>query len=702
MVLASLAVWSGHFEGAFQDNDFPVIVNNRAIDDPGNIPHFFTTPLLYAHQPELAEYRPLALLSFALDAALAKPVSAAVFQADSFVWFLAGALFFGLTCLFLPGSDRRLALLATALFAVHPLVGEALNYPSRRGDLIGAAGVVGGLFLWIVWPRYLPAVLLTWDRNRIPRTDWQEILRKWAPRINARYRAFVEAPLGFYLIPVVLGMLADPAAAVFPLLLLSWILLFDRSDKNPPWRRVLPSAIVCGLFWIGQLVFTWKYAVGYRLPAVPYWITQPWVVLIYLWDFAAPVRLTPESGLQVFPHLWSPLALAGIAGLAGLVVVVVRLGRSDSWRTTAFGLWWFLIALLPTILVPRRNAEADYRLYLPLMGLAIATAATGLHVYQMALADRRALAGSRRSAAIRAAGIAAAALILGVCCWLTFERNQVWQSQNSFWEDSIRKAPQNGRAFIYLGKALIDEGQYDRAYTYLQQAASLISGDAPDEVDLAQAFDRMNRDGEAHDHFQRALKDDPNYASAWSAWSRWLIARQRFAEALQAASRAVKLSPWNVEAKHTFLDYFSADSNWPELQKEAENVLAEDPTDIDARRSLEVAQAGFAALKNAEAKAKSEPTVDDFLALSVEYFKARRYQDVIRACREALKLRPDLAEAYHNMAAAYHALGKDDDAIQALREAVRIRPDLTVAKSNLEFLLLQQQNQKKPAAVSRP
>ena len=163
MALAGLAVWSGHFGATFQDDDSHIILNNRALQDFGNIPHFFTTPLLYADKPEMAEYRPLALLSLALDYGVAKPVQAGIFQADSFIWFLLGALLFAAICLLIPGGGRTLALLALALFGLHPLVGEALNYASRRGDLIGAACLLAGLTIWILVPRRLPAEILHWD-----------------------------------------------------------------------------------------------------------------------------------------------------------------------------------------------------------------------------------------------------------------------------------------------------------------------------------------------------------------------------------------------------------------------------------------------------------------------------------------------------------------------------------------------------------
>jgi len=89
--------------------------------------------------------------------------------------------------------------------------------------------------------------------------------------------------------------------------------------------------------------------------------------------------------------------------------------------------------------------------------------------------------------------------------------------------------------------------------------------------------------------------------------------------------------------------------------------------------------------------------VDDFLKLAVVYYRNQRYQDCVEASRKALAMRPNLAEAWANMAAAQHAMGQDEDAIVSLREVLRLRPDMKFAQTDLDILLAQ----KKDKAASR-
>jgi tetratricopeptide (TPR) repeat protein len=137
------------------------------------------------------------------------------------------------------------------------------------------------------------------------------------------------------------------------------------------------------------------------------------------------------------------------------------------------------------------------------------------------------------------------------------------------------------------------------------------------------------------------------------------------------------------------LDLYAERGDWNSLRRVASETLRLDPNDVDGTRAFRVAQTCLDEIRRAETLAKSDPTADHYLNLSVVYFRNVRYQDSANAAREALKLHPDLLEAYFNLATVYHVMGKDDDAIAALREALRISPNFELAKKNLAFELAQ-------------
>ena len=54
-------------------------------------------------------------------------------------------------------------------------------------------------------------------------------------------------------------------------------------------------------------------------------------------------------------------------------------------------------------------------------------------------------------------------------------------------------------------------------------------------------------------------------------------------------------------------------------------------------------------------------------------------------CRAALELRPNYAEAWNNICAAYNKLGRYEEAAAACEQALRYKPDLELARNNLQY-----------------
>lgn len=64
-----------------------------------------------------------------------------------------------------------------------------------------------------------------------------------------------------------------------------------------------------------------------------------------------------------------------------------------------------------------------------------------------------------------------------------------------------------------------------------------------------------------------------------------------------------------------------------------------------------------------------------------------RFGEAIRAYRQAIRLWPEFAEGYNNLAGALLRLGRVERAIETYRQALQLRPDLAGVHSNLLFTL---------------
>jgi len=67
-----------------------------------------------------------------------------------------------------------------------------------------------------------------------------------------------------------------------------------------------------------------------------------------------------------------------------------------------------------------------------------------------------------------------------------------------------------------------------------------------------------------------------------------------------------------------------------------------------------------------------------------------RISEAISQCQEAVRLRPDFAEAHYNLAIALGKNGQIDDAISQCQEALRLKPDYAEAHNNLGVAWLKQ------------
>ena len=102
------------------------------------------------------------------------------------------------------------------------------------------------------------------------------------------------------------------------------------------------------------------------------------------------------------------------------------------------------------------------------------------------------------------------------------------------------------------------------------------------------------------------------------------------------------------------------------------------------------AQAGsLSVTPSADSLVSSTMTAEQWLNLSLYAYQHGRYLESIAAAQTALKLKPDYADAYNNIAAAYSALHLWDLAIAAAQEALRLKPDFPLARNNLNWALEQ-------------
>lgn len=603
MALAAVVLtYSNHFGGEFHFDDDHAIQNNLFIRDLGNVPRFFRDPATFSSLPANQSYRPLLTTTLAVDYRLAGGLQPVMFHVTSFTLFLVQCL--ALLALYRRLMDqsrshemnRWLALFAATWYALHTAIAETVNYIIARSDILSTLGTV-------------LAVLMYSSRGRA---------RTWH----------------LYLFPAAGAVLSKEQGAMAAPILFAYTALFERRaalhDLLRPreflavLRPVLPAFVVCtGILLLGMSQSINFNPGGSR---VPYLITQPYVLLHYALMFVAPIHLSADADWSPLTTVFDGRVLVGLVFIAAAIGLAFQASRRQATRPIAFGILWFLLALVPTSsVIPLAEVMNDHRMYFPFVGAVLsATWAIGLALARLP---------SPRPAPVAAAALA----LLAAHAAGTWQRNIVWRTEESLWRDVTEKSPRNGRGLMTYGVIQMGKGNFAVAEDHFNRALRYTPRYAYLHVNLGVLKGAKGQGAEAERHFRDAQTYDPRNPVSYYFYAKWLASIGRVDEAAAQARTALELSPAHVEARELL-----------------QSLAAPGPV-----------------------------TPEQWLERSLRQHQAGLYAESMASSRDALKLRPDYAEAFNNICAAHNALHEYAAAIAACERALAFKPDFPLARNNL-------------------
>lgn len=407
----------------------------------------------------LRQTRPLTFLTFWLNGS-----NPAAMHAVNLVLHLAAVLL-AFECLrrLLP---ERAALIAAALFAVHPLQAEAVDYVWGRSIVLAAALCFASLLCWI--------------------TE-----RRWCS-------------VAFF----VAALLAKEEAAAFPLLL-PWL---DRKRDRGKIAIMLVLSLAAGLRVIYALSITSGAPAGAQAGISPwhYFLAQGVVIWRYLRLLVVPVGFSVDPQIAI-PPVW--LALAGWAAI-GLLLAVKRLGKLRYWLAAGF-----LLLLPSSSIFPAADLAADRRMYLPMFAFsaAAAIALDRLNWRWVVVAAMAALSIQRTYVWMSDQRLWREAVESApekVRPKIQLSRSVSPPEALALLHDARVLAPHDPAVAAETGKALMASGQPAAALSEFGRALALAPHDANNLNNRGVALAALGQTAAARQDFERALALDPTLASA--------------------------------------------------------------------------------------------------------------------------------------------------------------------------------------------
>lgn len=437
MAWVSLAYWPA-WDGVFLLDDYSSILENSTV----------RTGDWWAALRTIS--RPLPTATFALDWARGDGQPFAFHQTNLLIHLSAVAALYWLVLITLQSQRfdssplRRqsivIAMLVALLWGVHPLTTQAITYIVQRSEALMA-----GFFL------------LT--------------LAGFAQSFRGHSRLWMALTM--------LTICAGLASKQVMVMVVPVMAIYQRTFWSTSWRDVFANrpgfwvlnATIAVLFTAIFLpsIIQGSGGAGFQLETVSsaeYVRTQPEVLLHYLKLVLLPYPLNLDYG---WPPQSDPLQIA----IATLVILLLALAVVwGLYRNSPTATWFAaaVLVLIPTSsILPLQDLAVEHRMYLPTAFLLVGLV--------MGLGPRVLLA---QREIFRLVAFGGFAFLLLASTWLTYHRNQDYRSAVVMWRDVIETSQSSGRenrllarAYIFLGQAYGDQGDWESSIATLQEALKL-------------------------------------------------------------------------------------------------------------------------------------------------------------------------------------------------------------------------------------
>lgn len=634
LLLLICIAYSNHFTNGFEFDDSHTITNNTFIRDIKNIPLFFSDIKYYGTNPGNQGYNPVLVSLNAIDYWLAGGLIPVYFHADIFTTYivLLGLIFILCNYIFnfsLHNNRNSLfALLAVGFYGIHAANAETINYIIMRSDSFSTLCIVASLLLYI------------------------------HPKTRKYY---------LYLLVIIIGILTKETGVMAGPLLFFYVLFFEEkiSLTDLVTLRKLTSIFVtlkksfpALLVSFGSFILIQKFMFppgdpgsGGSSVVWQYFYTQWLVIIHYIGNFILPLNLSVDTDFVLLESVLDQKVLLSLAVILSLVTIAFISSEKKETRPIAFGIMWFFIALAPTSsFFPFGQISNDHRTFFPYIGLIISL---GWWLRLLYLRNEENLS---RHTYLNKIFIALYFAVISLHGYGTYQRNKVWSSSETLWRDAVIKSPNNGRVQMNYGLNLMQKGDYEGTLPYFQKALQLTPHWAYIHINMGILREAMGFHEEAEQYFQKAIRYQPFVPDGYYFYARWLHGKNRIDEAIVQLKKGQEISPG-----HTNINEYLTNLSGQKTETPEENI------------------------KKLKKLSEENPSAENFIELSLAYYRNGMFQECITACENALKIQPDMAIAYNNICSANNAMKQWEKAAEACTRAIEIDSTFQRAKNNLKW-----------------
>lgn len=585
LALCVAAVYANSLENTFHYDDYHSLTENIHMRKLGKIPRYFVDAQMFSSKPGVKMVRPLLLTSFALNYALTK-YNAWSWELVNVLIHLFNVLIAYVLLVHMTGK-QRFALIASLVFALHPVNTESVNYVNCRSTLLVSSCMIVSLYGFV-------RAMLT------------------------RERLWFGVYYGFFAIGF---LFKEEAIVVLALAAVIDILFLRKAGPKNGFERILlyylPLLIIIAVYFSYR-----RYMMGIMIQEHPprefivNLMTESRVITRYFNLLVWPFHLNTSYDVEVFRDLIKDKVLPALLYISAWALAAILVWKK--YPVFTFFVMAFFITLAPTALVPLNATMNEHRLYLATLALGI------LMSRGLTLAEKNSTPLSK------AASNSVLILLFALLGCLVVARNRLWVSDMILWRDAIAKSPAKAQVISDLGNAYFRQSPPN-----IDRAEQLYKWSIMADRLYFKAYHNL-----AIINFSRGdrvLDTDPE------------LARQYYRNSVAFFQDAVRIYPWNPDSWNDMGTAYLKLGDYDNARLNYQKAMDMDPNYFKGHYNMGYSFSLEKKFAEAEQAFKGALKIYDrdpklWFGLSNAQFQQKKYEAALETMRQGMTILPDSSE----------------------------------------------------------
>lgn len=560
LVLAAFLIYGQSLRFDFAMDDNIMIKLNRSVQKgTAGFAELFTKSMVFGSNGRNdGAYRPLTMMSFALDKQLFGNRPGPFHLINVLLYALTGVLLFFLLRRLFPAWHLIYPFLVSLLFITHPIHTEVVANIKSRDELLSFLFSISSLI-----------ILFKWHQNN------------FSPALSVAFLLFlmgclsketaltlvVMAPLTLYFFTglplkrVFLGSLPFVAGAlVYILLRASFLDSIGSATEIKTIDNTLMAARDVPEKYATILYITWKYL---------------WLLIFphpLSWDYS--FRQIP---LVRFHEIRVILPMLLFLAMFVFAVIGIKSRKMLAWCILFF---FTTLALVSNIFVPIAATMAERFLYFPSLAFCLAFFAG---VAALLKTDLKKFSWSTNSILLVVFGI-----IFTLYTAKAYHRTGDWRNNLLLFEAGVKASPNSTRthsalAYEYSVQAEnsktpeVRQEFYSKSIEEFKKSLSIFEGNKEGWYNIAHTYDIMGEYNEAEIYYKKAIQMDPKAANAYNNLGAIYLRKKQFDAAIPLFHEAVKLDKNYADPLGNLGAAYHFQNNFTEAIRYYEQALAINP-----------------------------------------------------------------------------------------------------------------------------